>query len=159
MVEIEAKIKLSEGEFQRIFQILGKPDFRKQKNAIYQIGETFFRIRDQENKTFITFKGKRQDKKLNCREEIEFSISPNDHVEDFFLALGFSNPFVYVKKRADVKFNDCIVCLDILSENGFYVEVEGDEQAVNETLQKLNLVEKPIECRSYQEILQNENRI
>ena len=60
---------------------------------------------------------------------------------------------------ADVKFNDCIVCLDILSENGFYVEVEGDEQAVNETLQKLNLVEKPIECRSYQEILQNENRI
>lgn len=157
-IETEAKIKLEKSEFTRLINILGKPKFFLQKNIVYRIPGGMVRIREENGKRIVTYKGKRKKSKFKSRKEVEFKTDSNAEIMKSFLeSFGFSKPFVYTKKRANVDFFGCVVSLDILNRKDFFIEVEGGEKDIEKCLKKLGLEKKKIEKRSYQDILQNIN--
>lgn len=154
-VEIEAKIKLNEGDLERISKLLDVSDPITQGNIIYDLENGFLRIRYEDGKTFCTFKGEKNDSEYNSREEIEFCIDSIEHgkLESFFRNLGFKDAFVYSKMRKYAHLNDCTICIDYLLNGDRYIEVEGAEEDIEKNLDFLGLSDREIETRSYQEIL------
>jgi len=156
-METEAKIRIGDKELNRIITVAGNLNFSKQENIIYELSNGFVRIRDENNKTIITFKGKRKKSKLNLREETEFLVdTEKNNVKKLFSFLGLKDSFEYGKLRANFELNDCVVSVDLLPNNEKYVEVEGNRKNILKNLEILGLKNKEIEKRSYLEILKNE---
>lgn len=121
--------------------------------------KVFLRIRFEKGKTYLTYKGKRQDKKYNVREEREIHFEGNRFNEFKNYFSFFGQGFSYEKQRASFGLNDCVVCIDKLPNGDNYLEVEGNSENILKCLNKFGLNDKEIEKRNYQEILflKNEN--
>ena len=157
-IETETKLKISKKEFNCLKKILGKPKFFLQKNVIYRFKEGMFRIREENGKRIVTYKGKRKKSKFKSRKEIEFETDSNTNtLKSFLESFVFSKPFVYSKKRANFKHGECTVSLDILNIRDYFIEVEGREKDIERCLKELGLEKKKIEKRAYQDILHNIN--
>jgi predicted adenylyl cyclase CyaB len=160
MIETEVKIKIKEEELERITHVLGKPKlkFVEQKNIIYRIPGGFLRIRYEEGRKIITFKGKRQEGRMfNSREEIEFDADSEEikEIAGLLERLGFTEPLIYNKKRANVDFLGCVVSIDLLNED-IFLEIEGrEEKNILKILKLFDMEKKVRERRSYLEILED----
>jgi len=169
-IETEAKILLEEEEFEIIKKNLGESytDY-EQENSIYDLKNGFLRIRNEPGKTVLTVKGKRDiTEVLNCREELNFNFPPREIPKLRKLAefLGLKETLSYTKRRQDydhpinmLLLNRCKVCLDDLPNGQKYIEIEGKSEDVCKNIENLGLKGKPIEHRSYQEILKEYQRI
>ena len=69
------------------------------------------------------------------------------------LFLGFKKIFSYTKERANFNWNNCIISLDNLKNNQYFIEIEGEEKYIEEIINQLNLNSQISEKRSYFEIL------
>ncbi len=157
-IETEAKIKINEEEFNNLIRILGKPKFFSQKNVIYKLKEGMFRIREENGNRIITYKGELKKTKFKSLEEVEFETDSDvEKLKHFFGLLGHMPTLIFEKKRANFNFLNCIVSLDILHGDNYFIEVEGKTENIEECLKKLGLQNKEFEKRSYMEILQNNN--
>ncbi|MBU0958756.1 MAG: class IV adenylate cyclase [Nanoarchaeota archaeon] len=157
-IEVEAKIKLSKEEFDRLSDLLGEPDFVNQKNFIYNLPVGMVRIREIEGKRIVTYKGDIEGEKFKSLEEVEFeTYSDLEKIRRFFNVLGFKETLVYEKKRADFNFENCVVSMDILGED-YYVEIEGKEEDIKRCLERLELENKKTEMRSYPEIVESKSQ-
>jgi adenylate cyclase class IV len=158
MIETEAKIELkSHLDVDRIYRAIGMPKWNVQKNFIYDFQEGFLRIRYENNKAFITGKGRSIDGEFNKRPEIECEIPT-----EFFMAFSklrnfLGKPFYYEKSRASSNFNGCVICLDNL-KGRYFVEIEGEDESIKRNLHVLGLSGMTVERRSYLEILKHEKR-
>tara|TARA_Y100000310_G_scaffold325742_1_gene389720 strand:+ start:15605 stop:16102 length:498 start_codon:yes stop_codon:yes gene_type:complete len=158
MIETEAKIPIEKQDLERLIEKLGTPEFFNQENIIYDFGESALRIRAEKGRTIITYKGPLEKSKFKSREEIEFSVNANPgKVARFFSMLDLQETLVYKKQRANYKLNGCTISLDILENNSHYIEIEGSETDIEKTIQALGLTDKPIEKRSYPDILGGKN--
>lgn len=159
MIETEVKINLNKKDLARVLEKLGKPEFFIQKNTFYHFPNGFLRIRYENGKTIITYKGENRRSKFNEREEIEFDIHKSGLIEfkDLLNRLGIKETLYYEKKRANFQFNRCTVSIDILSNNKNYVEIEGNKKEIEKSLFMLDLIKYPLENRSYFELLGGEN--
>jgi len=156
-METEAKIKIGDSDVNHIVSLAGKLKFSKQENIIYDLSNGFVRIRNENDKTIITFKGKRKKSKLNLREETEFLVdTEKDKMKKIFSFLGLKNAFEYEKLRANFELNDCVVSVDLLPNNEKYVEIEGKRKNILKNLEILGLSRRKIIKQAYQEILKNE---
>jgi predicted adenylyl cyclase CyaB len=157
--ETEVKIRLDEKDFAKILEKLGKPEFFVQKNAFYRFPEGFLRIRDENKKTIITYKGKSECSEFNEREEIEFNIHKSglNELRDLFSKLGVKEALHYKKRRANFQLNGCVVSIDVLPNCGTYVEIEGNRKKIAKNLRALDLTRYPLESRSYFEMLGGKN--
>ncbi|VVB77734.1 CYTH domain protein [uncultured archaeon] len=156
MIETEAKIRLSEKEFNDLYEKLGSPDFILQKNWGYFFDENMLRIREEDEKRYVTLKRKSLEKKANgynSREEIEFGISDIEAAKKVFEIFGLPAECYYEKKRATVNKKDCVICFDKINENQYFIEVEGEEKDIERILKEFNLESKPIETRNYFQII------
>lgn len=176
MIETEAKIRIEKQDLERLAKelqitkfpsrakvmwdpernlLLPKPNgFFNQENIIYALGESTLRIRTELEKTIITYKGPPRENKFKSREETEFSVNTSSEtVAKLFSSLGFQETLRYRKQRANYYLNGCTISLDILG-NLYYVEIEGSEKDIERTIQPLGLTDKPLEKRSYYDILQ-----
>ena len=153
MTEIEAKIKLTPEEFSKFVNKFNRPYFFIQENILYEIPNGFVRIRKEKEKKILTLK-KSAEGDFNTREEIEFETrSDITTLKEFFKNLGLTENLSFRKRRANIYKNSCTISLDILRDNDYYIEIEGEPEEIRKTLRELNLQNHELEKRSYYELL------
>ncbi|MBP7708491.1 class IV adenylate cyclase [Candidatus Pacearchaeota archaeon] len=151
VIENEVKIRLDEAEFVKVIDLLGKSQFHTQTNSFFKVKKGFLRLREENNKLFLTFKGKKIESEFKACEETELELSKESKSTILRLLenLGLKFLFQYTKQRASYYFSDCVVCLDILENGKKYIEIEGNNESIKEKINSLNLNLKNIEEKSY----------
>lgn len=94
------------------------------------------RIRIEQGKSLLTFKGPVQPSPMKLREEIETVAGDGDALLQLFGELGFRVWFRYQKYREEFAWGDVIVALDE-TPIGTFVEVEGGEDGITEMAKAL----------------------
>jgi adenylate cyclase, class 2 len=88
------------------------------------------RIRIEQGKSLLTFKGPVQPSAMKLREELETVVGDGEVLARLFGELGFSVWFRYQKYREEFAHGDVIVALDE-TPIGTFVEIEGGEEGIN----------------------------
>ncbi len=89
------------------------------------------RIRIEQGKSLLTFKGPVQPSPMKLREELETIAADGDVLLHLFQELGFTAWFRYEKYREEFAYGDVIVALDE-TPIGTFVEIEGGEDGIRE---------------------------
>ena len=89
-------------------------DFKETDEAI--------RLRQINNKFFLTYKGPKIDSETKTREEIEVAVEKN--IIEILKMLGFREWMNIKKQRKTHKLNNLTVCLDDVAGLGKFMEVE-----------------------------------
>ncbi len=87
------------------------------------------RIRIEQGKSLLTFKGPVQPSSMKLREEIETVVGDGDALLNLFQELGFEVWFRYQKYREEFAYGDVIIALDE-TPIGTFVEIEGGEEGI-----------------------------
>ncbi len=116
------------------------------------------RLRRENERTVITYKGPKLDKDTKLREEIELGVHDLEKMSLVLERLGFQKVIRIEKKRTVYELQGIHFCLDRLPGLGNFVEMEwqGEDldegkEKIMELKQKLGLVGN--ERRSYLELL------
>lgn len=116
------------------------------------------RLRRENDRTVITYKGPKLDKDTKLREEIELSVEDLDRMSLILRRLGFLPVITICKKRTVYELQGVHFCLDRLPGLGNFVEMEwqGDDLVegklrIADLKQTLGL--RGNERRSYLELL------
>lgn len=173
-IETEAKIELKREEYYDVntkaFQLASKsrPVFLyrhepkiEQTNRFYDLNGKILRVRYEKIwdsprwivRKKLTWKNPiDSSSKYKEVEEIERDASEINDLEKVIGLLG-KKVFEYNKERQNYRFNDCIISLDVLKIDRYFVEIEGKEKKIDKVIKLLGLKDKPLEKRSYVEIL------
>lgn len=87
------------------------------------------RIRIENGKSRITFKGPVQPSIVKVREELETLVGDGEVLLDIFEALGFHVWFRYQKYREEFSHEDVTIAIDE-TPVGVFVEIEGTEPGI-----------------------------
>ncbi len=137
MIEVEVKYKISCDEIEALEKKLEKLGFKLVKSGVEK--DTYFnspfrdfrksdealRVRESDE-CYLTYKGKKIDKKTKTREELNVRIENAEVVKEILLKLGFYPVKEVIKFRRIYEKNNIFVCLDKVNEIGCFVEVEMD---------------------------------
>jgi adenylate cyclase class 2 len=102
--------------------------------------EKLLRLR-QDTAVILTFKAPSEfdeGSEAKVREEIEVQVDDFDRMATILGRLGYEPKQVYEKYREAYHLNDLEIVLDEMPY-GLFVELEGDEQAIKETAERLGL--------------------
>jgi len=118
-----------------------------------------FRIRIEDKKKILTYKGPKLDKKTKTRFEEEVEFNDFDSMRSILLNLGFVEVDEVVKKRDMYILNDILICIDRVEDVGHFVELEKrgiDKVKVKVENELFNLAKKigisRFESKSYLEL-------
>lgn len=105
--------------------LLDTPDeqLRRRRSAL--------RLRRENGKCRVTFKGPVQPDAMKVREEAETVVGDGDVLERVFEELGLAVWFRYQKYREEFSHQDVIVAIDE-TPVGVFVEIEGSERGIAE---------------------------
>ena len=92
-------------------------------------GHSALRVRAEEHRAFVTFKGPAQASAMKRREEIETETGSAELCLAIFGRLGFSVWFRYEKYREEFQKDEAIIAVDE-TPVGVFVEIEGPEAVV-----------------------------
>ena len=170
-MEIEVKAKLDDleevkkklldlgAEFSIIKQqddLFFKPKGREMEDTVP--GSTLVRIRNQEEKSFLTMKEMTETSGVWGEHETE--ISNPDETKSILLKMGYSYLFDLNKKREHGKIGELNLCLDDVKQLGKYLEVEiiGDnpeegKKKILELFERIGIKEEQIEHKGYARII------
>ena len=87
------------------------------------------RIRMENGKSRVTFKGPVQPSTMKLREEVETVVGDGEVLLRIFGELGLQVWFRYEKYREEFSYDDVIVAIDE-TPVGVYVEIEGSERGI-----------------------------
>ena len=87
------------------------------------------RVRMENGKSRLTYKGPAQQAHLHVREELETLVGDGEVLLRVFGALGLHVWFRYEKYREEFSHEDVIVAIDE-TPVGVFVEIEGSEQGI-----------------------------
>ncbi len=82
------------------------------------------RLRLEEGRVFLAYKGKKIDAMSKTRKEVEVEVSDFGRMEDILLSLGFTRSLRVHKIREIYHLGDTVVCLDRVDGLGEFVEME-----------------------------------
>jgi adenylate cyclase, class 2 len=102
--------------------------------------EKLLRLR-QDTAVILTFKAPSEldeGSEAKVREEIEVQVDDFDRMAAILRRLGYEPKQVYEKYREAYHLDDLEIVLDEMPY-GLFVELEGDEQAIKETAERLGL--------------------
>ena len=91
-------------------------DFAKTDEAL--------RIRAQDNKFFLTYKGPKMDSVSKTRKEFEVEINDTSNMGDILSSLGFSPVATIVKRRRKYRIGEFLIAIDDVRNLGYFIEVE-----------------------------------
>ncbi len=106
------------------------------------------RIRMEQGKSLLTFKGPVQPSAMKLREELETVVGDGDTLLRLFEELRFSVWFRYQKYREEFGYSDVTVALDE-TPIGTFVEIEGGEDSIMEMARALGYGPKDYIADSY----------
>lgn len=92
------------------------------------------RVRIEQGKSLLTFKGPVQPSPMKLREEIETVVGDGDALLNTFEKLGFHVWFRYQKYREEFAWGDVIIAIDE-TPIGTFVEIEGGERGITDMAQ------------------------
>ncbi|MFA4955341.1 MAG: class IV adenylate cyclase [Candidatus Methanoperedens sp.] len=98
-------------------------------NAPYRdFGKTdeALRIRVEDGKSVLTYKGPKMDKVSKTRKEVETEIKDIDGMGEILSSLGFFPVATVTKKRKNFRMGDFFISLDEVRDLGHFMEVEID---------------------------------
>jgi adenylate cyclase class 2 len=134
MIEVEIKARATAGALAEELKRRGAA-FEKtvvQADTYYNaphrdFGETdeAVRLREQNGKAYLTYKGKKLDTKSKTRKEVEVGVSDRSKTEDILLSLGFRKTLDVVKTRSIYHYRGVEICLDRIEGLGEFVELES----------------------------------
>ncbi len=168
MLEIEAKARLSEPErVRKKLTAMGAAHVKTmvQVDTYYNhpvrdfaASDEALRIREEEGKASLTYKGPKLDTLTKTREEEIIEVSDAKTARRILERLGFRKVREVKKKRDYYSLKDFKVMLDSVEGLGEYIEVEkaGEKYEPKELidfLKGLGVGEKELERRSYLELL------
>lgn len=156
--EIEVKARIEGDLSDKILEMGGKFLSEKYQEDIYfehpcksfLESDEALRLRIEDNRNVLTFKGKREGKDLKIREELEIEINDSKTLINILERLGFKKAHVIRKRRKEFLLNRTIICLDDVEGLGFFVELEGGLE-IMEIAKKLGL--KDLTTDSYLEMI------
>ena len=82
------------------------------------------RIRVQDNKYFLTYKGPKMDTISKTRKEYEIEVNDADCMGNILSSLGFAPVATIVKRRKKYRLGDFIISLDDVRNLGDFIEAE-----------------------------------
>ncbi len=91
-------------------------DFAKTDEAL--------RIRVQDDKYFLTYKGPKMDTVSKTRKEYEVEVNDVNCIGDILSSLGFTPVATIVKKRKKYRLGNFIISLDEVRNLGDFMEIE-----------------------------------
>lgn len=124
-------------------------------NDLYRAGRglrlrTSIDIAGGRRRSAITHKGPRQPGELKVREEIEVGVDDPDSARELLERLGLRRTLLFEKRRQSWRLDNCRVEIDELPHLGFFVEIEGpDEASIMEIRHRLMLAGSPLITKSY----------
>ncbi|CAN5452791.1 hypothetical protein BH23ACI1_BH23ACI1_07260 [soil metagenome] len=141
-IEREVKLRFPSAEEARVavletgaVPLLGR---RLQEDALFDTADdqlkarrSALRLRRDNGKTRLTFKGPVQPDVMKVREELETVIADGDVLHRVFEELGLRVWFRYQKYREEFSHQDVIVAIDE-TPVGVFVELEGSEQGISD---------------------------
>jgi predicted adenylyl cyclase CyaB len=151
-MQLNAKSRGKTTERNYIFDL--NNDFLKKKGCLLRIREHLPQLSET-----LTFKGPLEEPKFNgikIREELEFSLPPGSNTNLFEVLhnLGFIIKQRYSKQRQTFELNETLVQIDELSELGYFLEIEGqDEDKIKETIKLCELGKSKKITESYSELI------
>jgi adenylate cyclase, class 2 len=117
---------------------------RKRGNAL--------RLRTTEKGALLTYKGKTSlSRGVRTRLELESGVNAPDRIAALFVELGYAPRFTYDKRRTTWRFTDPDRPVVVVDETplGLFAELEGDEKAVRELAEELEVPESSFIPDSY----------
>ena len=87
------------------------------------------RVRMENGKSRLTYKGPAQQARMHVREELETVVGDGEVLLRVFGALGLHVWFRYEKYREEFSHEDVIVAIDE-TPVGVFIEIEGSEQGI-----------------------------
>jgi len=130
----------------------------------FRISDEALRVRISYEGYFLTYKGKKMDKKTKTREELNVRIDNAEIMQKILFKLGFSRVKEVVKNRKIYFKDDVYVCLDKVENLGCFLELEKDvckKDEVKDSIKKLKTLAEKLGIRgesitsSYLEMLIN----
>jgi adenylate cyclase class 2 len=106
------------------------------------------RVREEEGRSVLTFKGPVRASTMKLREEIETEVADGAALLGVLERLGFRAWFRYEKYREEFSLGGCIVAIDE-TPVGTFVEIEGDEPGVAGTARALGRTPADYVLESY----------
>ncbi len=137
MLEVEAKAHLPQPErtIGSIIELGGREIyFTVQRDTYYRhpsrdfaVTDEALRIREEEGRSFITYKGPKLDRETKSREELEVPLVDPHDLGGLLLRLGFEPVAVVEKRRRGYLMGTLEVTVDEVKGLGFFLEVEAKE--------------------------------
>jgi len=90
----------------------------------FAVTDEAVRLRQQGDRAFLTYKGKKLDAKSKTRKEVEVEVSDFAGMQDILLSLGFRKTLDVFKERRIYHYQGAEVCLDHIEGLGEFVELE-----------------------------------
>ena len=109
------------------------------------------RVRVENGKSRVTFKGPVQPSIMKLREEFETLVGDGEVLLKIFEELGLHIWFRYEKYREEFSHDDVIVAIDE-TPVGVFVEIEGGEQSIDETALALGRTQADYIVDSYRSL-------
>lgn len=136
-------------------------DFGKTDEAI--------RIRIQDGKSILTYKGPKMDTISKTRKEIQTEIKDADNMGNILSSLGFFPVATVSKRRKNFRFGDFYISLDEVRDLGHFIELEiavKDSKNYQEKVEsifkfiaKLGIKRESTIRKSYLEMILEKNRM
>ena len=167
-IEIEKKYRLSQGH-EQVLRRLSEVGAVEQGAVVFEENIIYngpgldpkrrvLRLRRSGARSVFTFKERRPtDSPIKHQREDETDVSDADALVAILDALGYMPALVYEKRRRTWKMEGVEVVLDELPF-GLFMEIEGEEEAINRAEQLLDLEEAEAEHASYPELAQRHGR-
>lgn len=126
-------------------------DFRQTDEAL--------RIRVEDGKYFITYKGPKLDETTKTRNEYEYPI--DGEFGKILESLGFTPSGKVEKSRKEYLLENIIICIDEVKGLGTYIELESDNMDNREklfkTIEKLGIDRSKTIRKSYLQLLEEKH--
>ena len=106
------------------------------RDGLLRASGSALRVREEDGRSVLTFKGPVQPSTMKLREEIETQVVDGAALLGVLERLGFRVWFRYEKFREEFSLGRCIVAIDE-TPVGTFVEIEGDEPGVAATAKAL----------------------
>jgi adenylate cyclase class 2 len=162
MIEIEKKYRLTIDQRDEVLQRLkgaGAEDrgVKFEENTIYgggslDRGRSVLRLRRVGEKALLTYKERyRNESAVKRQREEETAVDDPTAMVAILDALGFKPVLVYEKRRETWLMGETEVVIDELPF-GLFMEIEGDEDAIDAAEKKLAIVDLPAEDATYPQL-------
>ena len=135
MLEVESKAHLPDPERiipliielggREIYFTVQRDTYYRHPNRDFAQTDEALRIREEEGRSFITYKGPKLDAETKAREELEVPLVDPRDLGVLLLRLGFEPVAVVEKRRRGYLVGTLEVTVDEVKGLGFFLEVEA----------------------------------